>query len=70
MELRAGLRSVLGVVGKLCYLAAGLSFWVGGRAIHEFAGTDRIVAEFWGIALAVGLGLMGVLIQGFSGDRP
>lgn len=42
--------------------AGGLSFWVGGRALHEFAGIDRARAEIEGLAgaavlIALGAGL-------------
>jgi hypothetical protein len=40
----------------------GMSFWIGGRALHEFAGIDRAIAEAEGLAgaavlIAVGAGL-------------
>ena len=31
----------------------GMSFWVGGRALHEFAGINRASAEVEGLASAV-----------------
>ena len=40
-------------------VVAGLAFWVGGRAISEFAKTDRILAEMEGITLAVVVGALG-----------
>lgn len=43
----------------------GMSFWVGGRALHEFAGMDRTIAELEGLAgaavlIALGAGLRAV----------
>ncbi len=34
------------------FATAGIAFWVGGRAISEFAKTDRILAEMESLALA------------------
>lgn len=52
--LLSGMAWVFGVAG-------GLSFWVGGRAIHEVIGTDRAFAEMEGIALALVLFLLAVV---------
>lgn len=46
--------------------AAGLSFLVGGRALHEFAGIDRMLGEMDGIALAAGLGGIAALLHEFA----
>ena len=37
----------------------GLSFWIGGRALHEFAGIDRAIAEVEGLAVAAVLIALG-----------
>jgi hypothetical protein len=34
-------------------VAGGLSFWVGGRALHELAGIDLFTGEVEGVAAAV-----------------
>lgn len=47
-------------------VAGGLSFWVGGRALHEFAAFDRMFGEMTGILLAVVLGLIAVLLKGLA----
>lgn len=49
-----GPSSVLGIV-------AGLSFFFGGRVIHEFGRVDRTLAEIMGIALAF-LCLIGIAV--------
>jgi len=50
----------------LCGIVAGLSFWVGGRALHEFAKFDRLLGEMAGIVLALVLGLIAVLLKGIA----
>jgi hypothetical protein len=45
----------------------GISFWVGGRALHEFAGIDRAVAEFEGLAGAAVLIALGAGLRAAAG---
>ncbi len=47
---------------------AGLSFWIGGRAISEFGKVDRILAEFLGLSLAGGAGLLGYILKEKAND--
>ena len=47
---------------------AGFSFWVGGRAISEFARVDRILAEFLGLLIAVVTGIDGYLFKTKADD--
>ena len=56
------LRGVAWIFG----VAAALSFWVGGRALHEFAGFDRIFGEMVGILLAIALGLITLSLRGLA----
>jgi hypothetical protein len=42
------------------FLIAGFSFFFGGRAIHEFAQVERVLAEADGLILAVAAGLLGL----------
>lgn len=60
---RTVLKSVLRGVSWLLLTIAGLSFWVGGRAITEFAKTDRILGEMLGLAIAVVTGAIGFLVK-------
>ena len=46
--------------GKTLLLVAGLAFFFGGRAIHEFFGVNRAVAEVEGMAIAVLSGALGI----------
>jgi hypothetical protein len=46
------------------FAIAGLTFWFGGRAINEFAKTERMLAEMEGIGLAVLLGGLGAIAKG------
>lgn len=50
-------------VAWLLFAMAGLSFWFGGRAISEFAKTERILAEIEGIGLAALCGGLGALAK-------
>lgn len=47
-------------------VAAVLSFWVGGRAFHEFGHFDRMFGEMVGIFLALALGLIAALLKGLA----
>jgi hypothetical protein len=50
---KAGFASLLEGAAWLLFVAAALALWVGGRAIKEFAGTERITAEAEGVGLAM-----------------
>lgn len=47
-------------------VVAAVSFWVGGRALHEFARFDRMFAEMIGIVLGLVLGVIAVLVRGLA----
>ena len=47
------MKPLLKGASQLLFVIAGLLFLVGGRAISEFTKTDRVLAEFLGIGLAV-----------------
>ena len=50
-------------------MIAGLLFLVGGRAISEFTKTDRVLAEFLGIGLAVVFLVLGMVAKNATDDR-
>jgi hypothetical protein len=50
------------------FAVAGFAFLWGGRALSEFAGTERALAEMEGIAVAMTCGVVGVLAE-FVGRR-
>jgi len=50
------------------FVIAGIAFWFGGRAIHDFVNTERILAEIEGIAVAAMFGGLGVIAKSFA-DR-
>jgi hypothetical protein len=60
---RSALGFVLQGVAWLLFVTAGLAFWVGGRAIHEFAKTDRMLAEMEGIGLAAVCAALGAVVK-------
>jgi hypothetical protein len=47
---------------------AVLAFWIGGRAISEFAKTDRVLAELEGVALTALFSGLGVIAKA-TADR-
>ena len=47
------MKKLLRGASQLLFVIAGLLFLVGGRAISEFTKTDRVLAEFLGLGLAV-----------------
>jgi len=64
-SIKATLKFLLRGVAWLLLVAAGIAFWIGGRAIHEFANTERVLAEMEGIGLAVLLGGLGAVLKSF-----
>ena len=58
--------AVLTAVGWIFFGSAGLAFWFGGRAIHAMAGTERLLAEIEGLALAGVCPAMGALSKNFA----
>ena len=52
------MKSVLRGLSQLLLVIAGFSFFVGGRAISEFAKIERMIAEVEGIGLAVVCGVI------------
>jgi len=65
---RTVLKSLLRGVSWLLLVIAGLAFWVGGRAISEFAKTDRLLGEMLGLATAVVTGALGFLAKNAADD--
>ena len=57
-DTRTVLKSVLRGVSWLLVTIAGLALWVGGRAISEFAKTDRILGKMLGLGIAVVTGAL------------
>ncbi len=60
---KSALASLLKGTAWLLFAVAAFAFWVGGRAINEFAGTERITAEIEGTGLAALFGLMGAIAK-------
>jgi|GEM_PF-5937531 len=50
--IRSTLKDFLEGVWPVFPVIAGLSFFFGGRAIHDFGGVDRTLAEMIGIGVA------------------
>ena len=62
------LKAFLRVGSWLLLGIAGIAFWVGGRAISEFAKVDRILAEFFGLLIAVVTGIVGYVLKTSADD--
>jgi hypothetical protein len=62
------LASLLQGLAWVFFAVGGLAFLVGGRALHEFANTERMLAEIEGIGIAVVCGVLGVLTKA-AGNR-
>lgn len=67
--VRPAVRFLLQGVGSLLFVVAGLSFFWGGRALHEFFGVNRGLAELGGLMLAAVSGLLGMLAKGAEEKR-
>lgn len=65
---QTSLRCLLKAATWLLFAAAGLLFFWGGRAIHEFLGVDRLVAEAEGLILSAVCGFLGMLSKSAGGN--
>jgi hypothetical protein len=65
---RSVLKAFLRAVSWLLLVIAVLAFWVGGRAIHEFAQIDRILAEGLGLFIAFVTGMIGWVLKSTADD--
>jgi hypothetical protein len=57
------IRVLLKALGNLFLGVGALSFLFGGRALHEFAGVNRFVAECEGLGAAIVLFIVGALLK-------
>jgi hypothetical protein len=62
-EIRSTLKHFLQGVSSVLIVIAGMSFFFGGRAIHEFGTVDRTLAEIIGIGLAFLCLILGVVAK-------
>jgi hypothetical protein len=65
---KSTLASLLQGLAWLLFAIGGIAFWLGGRAINEFAKTERILAEMEGIGIAVLCATLGALTK-TAGDH-
>ena len=52
----------------ILFAVAGVAFWVGGRAISEFAKIDRILAEMLGLGIAFATGVLAYILKSTADD--
>jgi hypothetical protein len=62
-SVKSTVKILLRGVAWLLFAIAGLTFWFGGRAISEFAKTERMLAEMEGFGLAMMCGGLGVIVK-------
>ena len=60
---RSTLKHFLKGASSVLIVIAGISFFIGGRAIHEFGAVDRTLAEIIGIGLAFLCFILGVVAK-------
>jgi hypothetical protein len=61
--MKTSLKSLLQGLAWLLFVIAGLSFWVGGRAITEFAKMDRLLGEMLGLGFAGACLALGMVLK-------
>ena len=66
--IRTTLKSFLRGLSTVSFAIAGLSFFFGGRAIHEFGGVERMLAEIVGIGIAFVCLIVGAIAKHKIGD--
>ena len=67
-SIKSTVKLLFRVVAWLLFAIALLTFWMGGRAISEFAKTDRILAEMEGTGIAVLFAGLGAVAK-LAGDH-
>ena len=61
------IRSIVSGFSWFLMATGGFSFWVGGRALHEFLGVDRVIAELEGLTGAAVLIASGAALRAAAG---
>jgi len=65
--MNSAMKKTVSGVSWVLIAAGGMSFFIGGRALHEFAGIDRSIAEAEGLAAAAVLLALGVGMRATAG---
>jgi hypothetical protein len=60
-------KQLINVLSWVLIAAGGISFFVGGRALHELAGIDRFTGEVEGVVAAVVLLALGMGLRAAAG---
>ena len=61
------IKSIINALSWVLIGTGGISFWVGGRALHEFAGIGRAIAEVEGLTAAAVLIALGAGLRAAAG---
>jgi hypothetical protein len=65
--MNSAFKLTVGGISGVLAAAGGILFFIGGRALHEFAGVDRVIAEIEGLAAAAVLIALGVGLRAAAG---
>jgi hypothetical protein len=60
-------KQLINVISWVLIAVGGISFWVGGRALHEIAKIDRFTGEVEGVAAGAVLIGLGVVLRTAAG---
>ena len=61
--MNSAVKQTVSGVSWVLIAAGAMSFLIGGRALHEFAGVERLLAEVEGVAVAAVLIALGAILR-------
>jgi hypothetical protein len=67
MRKKLAMKLAISGISWVLIAVGGMSFFFGGRALHEFAGIDRLLAEVEGLAAAAALIALGAGLRVLAG---
>jgi hypothetical protein len=65
--MNSALKQTISGISWVLTTAGGMSFFFGGRALHEFVGVERLLAEVEGLAAAAVLVALGLGLRAAAG---
>src|SRR3974390_2676119 len=67
LGMNVAVKQTISGVSRVLIAGGGMSFLIGGRALHEFAGVERLLAEAEGLGAAVVLISLGAGLRAAAG---